>query len=140
MPKIRIPGTRPEKNTAEDQRQSITAPAIGKALVVHGRPIEKGQVLNPLGRPIGSRNKLTEAFLKDLHEIWEEGGIEMLRYLGKNDPRSIVAACVALVPKSIEVDATQRIYQVRETPLTPDEWAAKHSGGVPIPKQSETAH
>lgn len=135
MAKIREPGTRPEqKNTADEQRQSITAePTRNDTRFKAGNP-------GGPGRPAGSRDKLTQAFLRDLQAIWDEGGIEMLRRLEKTDPRSVVAACVALVPKSVEVDSTRRVYRMRETPLTPDEWQAKHSGGVPIPKQSETAH
>jgi Family of unknown function (DUF5681) len=35
-----------------------------------------GQSGNPAGRPLGSRNKLSEAFLADFYQVWQERGIE----------------------------------------------------------------
>jgi hypothetical protein len=63
---------------------------------------------------------------------WEKHGPTVLNRLAKKDPRAFVYAPLALVPKALQVDETRRIYQIRETPLTPEEWEAKHCGSLNI--------
>jgi hypothetical protein len=92
-----------------------------------------GSILNPSGIGGSSKNVLSHQFLEDLREIWNEGGREALRKVMKKDPRSIILVVAGLVPKEMIVDETQRIYIIRDTPLTAEEWHAKHAGAVPIP-------
>jgi hypothetical protein len=42
------------------------------------RPAKKGEVRNPLGRGIGSRNKLADAFIADVHDKWQLQGPAVL--------------------------------------------------------------
>jgi hypothetical protein len=50
----------------------------------------------------------------------------VLDRLARKDPRALAMICASLVPKTPEVDAKRVIYRVRDTPLTAEEWEAKH--------------
>jgi|ERR1041385_1146004 hypothetical protein len=50
------------------------------------------------GRPPGSRNKLGEAFLADLHAQWVKSGAKALELMAKNDPSGFVRVCASLLP------------------------------------------
>jgi hypothetical protein len=64
---------------------------------------EPGQSGNPAGRPKGSRNKLEEAFLRDLHTAWGEFGIEAIKTVAKDDPASFLRVIAGLMPKQAQV-------------------------------------
>jgi hypothetical protein len=55
------------------------------------------------GRPLGSRNKLSEAFLADFEKVWRERGIEALRECPAKD---LVKVAAMLCPKDIQLDVT----------------------------------
>ena len=59
---------------------------------------------NPAGRPKGSKNRLGEAFVEDLHTVWQEGGIDKLRELLQSDPATVVNAIVRVLPKTLDVN------------------------------------
>jgi hypothetical protein len=99
MPKLRQPPLREEPlDTAQPDGTGVWRDE-------RGRVTAGGPSLNPRGRTPGSRDKISQAFLRDLQALWEEEGPAILKRLAKKDPRAIVAACVALVPKGVEVDA-----------------------------------
>jgi hypothetical protein len=58
--------------------------------------------------------------------VWQEHGTKVLQWLAKKDRRALAQIMASLVPKSVEVDETRRIYRMREQPLSPEEWRAKH--------------
>jgi hypothetical protein len=45
-----------------------------------------GQSGNPAGRPRGSKNKLSEAFWRDMSEAWEQGGAAAIKRVMDEDP------------------------------------------------------
>jgi hypothetical protein len=55
------------------------------------------------GRPKGSRNKLAEDFIADLHEIWQRHGLQALRDCAQNEPSRFVAICASLLPKDVDI-------------------------------------
>ena len=57
---------------------------------------------NP-GRPKGSRNKLSEAFLKALADDFTENGVEVVQRLRKEQPHTYVNAIGKLMPKLMEL-------------------------------------
>jgi hypothetical protein len=65
-----------------------------------------GQSGNPKGRPKGSRNKLSENFIADLHESWLALGKAALVTAAWTDPVAYVRVIASLVPKDIEVAVT----------------------------------
>lgn len=81
----------------------------------------------------GVKHKLTTLFLSQLHQVWEKHGIKAIEKLAKNDPRSFVTIVAALVPKEQVIDETQRVYIIRDEPLTAEEWQAQFSD-EPMPE------
>ncbi len=56
------------------------------------------------GRPKGSRNKLAEAFICDLHEEWARSGPDVLTRLARDDPGAFTRVVAGVLPR--ELDAT----------------------------------
>lgn len=65
---------------------------------------KKGQSGNPKGRPKGSRHKLSEDFVSDLHALWQQHGREILVACIKDKPGDVLRAVAALVPKDFNVE------------------------------------
>lgn len=59
-----------------------------------------GQSGNPAGRKPGSRNKLNEDFLADLHEAWRQRGKSAL---AEASPDVLIKVVASLLPKQVEV-------------------------------------
>jgi hypothetical protein len=75
----------------------------------NGRDAKSGQFVqgftgNPNGRPKGSRNKLGEQFLSDLHAEWERSGATALKAMAETDPSGFVRVVSQVLPR--ELDAT----------------------------------
>jgi hypothetical protein len=66
-----------------------------------GKPFEPGREKTG-GRKLGVRNKLSERFLKDLHDEWERSGSDCLKILAKEDPASFAKLAVGILPKEFE--------------------------------------
>lgn len=64
-----------------------------------GRPFPKGKSGNPAGRPLGARSLLSQAYVEDLHALWQEGGMAALRKVRKENPLEFVKAVGKLVPQ-----------------------------------------
>lgn len=62
-----------------------------------------GQSGNPLGRPKGSRNKLSEDFIAALSADFDEHGTDVIAKVRAESPVDYVKAIVALVPKQVSV-------------------------------------
>jgi hypothetical protein len=62
---------------------------------------ERGRYLKGMGggpgRPVGSRNKLSEDFLGDLHQSWQQYGAAVLDVLRQEDPVSYVKIVASVV-------------------------------------------
>jgi len=83
-----------------------------------GRDEQSGQFLqgssgNPYGRPKGSRNKLGEQFIADLHAEWEQSGATALKRMAENDPVSFVKVTASILPAKIEttVEMNMSLFQ-----------------------------
>jgi hypothetical protein len=55
-------------------------------------------------RPKGSRNKLAEDLVADVHAVWQESGISALRMLVAVDPGKFCALAAQLVPRDVKID------------------------------------
>jgi hypothetical protein len=58
------------------------------------------------GRPKGSRNKLGEAFIEDLRNVWNERGIEALHRCVDDEPAQFLRVIASLMPKSVDLNLT----------------------------------
>ena len=65
-----------------------------------------GQSGNPKGRPQGSRNKLSEDFLADLHDACKAFGREALMAAAWTEPVSFVRVVASLMPRELEATIT----------------------------------
>ena len=70
---------------------------------VIGRPIQPGQVLNPKGRPKGSRHKLGEQFVQALQADFQEHGPEAIVRVRDEQPAAYLRVIASLMPKQIEI-------------------------------------
>jgi len=67
------------------------------------KPWKPGQSGNPAGRKPGSRNKLTEAFLKALCDDFEANGVDAIAAVRLEDPAAYVKVIAMLCPKELEM-------------------------------------
>jgi hypothetical protein len=74
---------------------------------------------NAAGRPIGSRNRLTNALIADLAASWEKHGRSVLERLRVDDPATYASLAVRLVPKVV-----QTAIELRTGPLDSHEMRA----------------
>ncbi len=58
------------------------------------------------GRPLGSRSKLTTAFLDDLRDTWAEHGKAALRACAVDEPAQFVRVVASLLPRELDIAAT----------------------------------
>src|ERR1700693_989351 len=67
------------------------------------RPAKPGEVRNPLGRPKGSRNKLSEAFLAAMHEDFEAHGVAVIAKVRKEKPDQYLKVIASILPREFHV-------------------------------------
>jgi hypothetical protein len=56
------------------------------------------------GRKLGSRNKLSTDFLRDLHATWAEHGATALRLCATTDPGRFCSIVAGLLPRDVRID------------------------------------
>src|SRR3954465_4317414 len=67
------------------------------------KPSRPGEVRNPHGRPLGSRNKLAEAFVADMYQAWEVDGSKAIQEMIKRKPWEFVKIAAGLMPQKLEI-------------------------------------
>lgn len=72
-----------------------------------GRQFSPGVSGNPAGRPRGSKNKLTELFLKTIVDDFAEFGAEAISHLRKRDPATYLRLIAFLVPRDLVLKREQ---------------------------------
>jgi hypothetical protein len=96
-------------------------------------PWQPGTSGNPGGKPTGARNKVTANFLRDLVDLWERRGKEILDKAADKDPVGVMRAILQLIPKQVEAtglfddmgsDRMQKLIAVLDLALQQDEPAA----------------
>jgi len=61
------------------------------------------------GRGIGARNKLSEAFLQDLHKTWLKRGRKVLDQVAQQHPETFLRVCATVLPKAMEIDGVLNV-------------------------------
>lgn len=78
----------------------------GKKPRGRGKPFVKGQSGNPAGRPIGSRQRLSEGFIDALSEDFDRHGKDTIRKMRTQNPAAYVRVVAELVPKDVNLKHT----------------------------------
>jgi hypothetical protein len=76
---------------------------------VNGRMWSSGVSGNPNGRPLGSRTVFSQAFCKDLAEVWSEEGREAMVKTAKTNPTVFFATCARLIPQDVKLTVLQQL-------------------------------
>ena len=69
------------------------------------KPGESGNVN---GRPIGSRNQFSAAFIGDLTVAWREYGPDVLMKVARSDPTRFLGIAASIVPKDVALTIEQQ--------------------------------
>ena len=82
---------------------------------------KQGQSGNPMGRPKGAKNKISEKFLENLYENWEKHGVDALEKAAESDPMQYVKMVASLVPRelmketSINISFIEALKQINQS-------------------------
>jgi hypothetical protein len=68
--------------------------------------IKPGQVLNPVGRPKGSRNKLGEAFVEALQADFNQHGTAAIVKVREEKPDAYLKVIASILPKDVNLNVT----------------------------------
>src|SRR6516162_10991987 len=85
---------------------------------VNGRMWPPGVSGNPNGRPVGSRTVFSQAFLKDLAEVWSKEGREAMVKTAKTNPTVFFATCARLIGPEVKLTIEQQL----PGNLSPSDW------------------
>jgi len=66
------------------------------------------------GRPRGSRNLLSEDFLRDLHKEWERSGNEPLARVARDFPHVFVKVVAGLLPRELHAELDMNLSVIAE--------------------------
>ena len=97
---------------------------------------------NAAGRPVGSKNKLSESFLRELTRSFEKHGKEAIDRVCKDSPSEYLRIIAGLMPKEFLLELSQEEktrFVISDTPhqLTTQEWFEKHGLLNPEPAMLE---
>ena len=64
---------------------------------------QPGQSGNPVGRPIGNRNKLNEKFILALHDDFVQHGAKVIEQVRKEKPDIYLKVIASILPRELHV-------------------------------------
>jgi hypothetical protein len=91
------------------------------------------------GRKIGSRNKLSEKFLADLHKTWLKHGSKVLDRVAQQHPETFLRVCATVLPKAMEIDGVLNVQHHSTLHIEAKDFAeayerwGQHIGANPVP-------
>ena len=90
-----------------------------------------GKSGNPHGRPVGSKNKLSEDFLQALTENFAKHGQQAIARVLEDEPAQYLKIIAGLMPKELLLQVSQEekpVWVINASPkeLTTDQWLSMH--------------
>lgn len=70
-----------------------------------GKPFQPGQSGNPAGRPMHSRQRLSEKFIDALGQDFDEHGVSAIQRMRRFKPDAYVRVVADLLPKNVKLEA-----------------------------------
>lgn len=64
---------------------------------------QPGQVTNPGGKPVGSKNRISAKFLTDLAEDYEQHGAAVITRVREESPATYIKIIASLIPQQVEM-------------------------------------
>ena len=87
----------------------------------------KGQSGNPAGRPIVSKNRVAEDFVRAIADDFAERGKAVIEKVRLEKPDTYLKLVADLVPKDFIIGVTQRyVIGLPEVCSTSEEWLDRH--------------
>lgn len=68
-------------------------------------PFAKGQSGNPKGKALGTRDSITQAFLKDLDAAWRKIGPQAIESAAEQQPALFLKVVASLLPRDVQISA-----------------------------------
>jgi hypothetical protein len=84
----------------------------------HLKPVKPGEVRNPAGRPKGSRNKLSEAFLAAMADDFLQHGEGVIQKVRETRPHDYLRVIAATLPKQFEMAPPKSAEELTDAELT----------------------
>ena len=91
------------------------------------------------GRKVGSRNKLSESFLADLHKTWLKHGKKVLDKVAETAPETFLRVVGQVLPRVMEFDGVMNVQhqstvhiEARDFMEAYQRWG-QHIGANPLP-------
>ena len=75
---------------------------------------QPGQSGNPKGRPVGSRNKLSEHFVRDLAALWDGQGPEILQRVAAEHPEKLMQVMAQILPRDFQLSVSDSRLSISE--------------------------
>jgi hypothetical protein len=82
------------------------------------KPWVPGESGNPKGRPLGSRNKLSEKFILALHDDFEEHGSAVIAQVRQERPEIYLKVIASLVPRELHFKSANAFEGMSDDELT----------------------
>jgi hypothetical protein len=67
------------------------------------KPIKPGEIRNPGGKPVGSRNRLQGDFMRKMADDFEKHGKKAIETMREEKPAEYIRAIASLMPKELEI-------------------------------------
>ena len=84
-----------------------------------------------VGLAVGSRSKLGEAFVADLHADWQQHGPAVIEQVRKFDPATYLRLIASLMPRKMEADVSVGVFHDATSILEAFRMASELTGADP---------